>query len=90
MVKVDKKFGVNEHNVHFLQSHPNIVCINKVKPRAPLEQVPRVLGNLSILAEAKQKSKILRKPSLNVDISQKMQSSGTRQFKFLTEPWVLR
>jgi len=53
---------------------------------APLQQVPWVSGNPSILEKARQNANILRKPSLNFNNSYRMQNPGTRQLKFLTEP----
>ena len=53
---------------------------------APLERVPWVPENLSILGKAKQNTEVLRKPSLDFNDSQKIPNSGTRQLIFLTEP----
>ena len=53
---------------------------------APLERVPQVPGNPSILGKAKQNTEVLRKLSLNISDSLKIQNSGTCQLKFLMEP----
>ena len=56
---------------------------------APLERVPWVPGNPSILGKAKYNKEVFRKPSLNFNDSQKIQNSGTRQLEFLMEPLTL-